>query len=302
MQFLILCIFTMNMKNNNTFRFSSVSDHYENFPVASFLIPKEFRSDIAMIYWFARTADDLADEGNLSEQERINFLTEFENEFQKSLNGDSIDKKFVALSNVINRRKLSPEYFFNLISAFKQDVVKKRYSNSVELIDYCRRSANPIGRLILELFNYRDEKLFLLSDKICTALQLINFWQDTSLDIEKGRIYYPQEDRIRFNVSENQFEKREFNNNFKCLVKEKIKESEALINEGSQLIKYLKGRLKFEIAWTFTGGKSIINKIKQIDYNVLNKRVVIKKIELPLIIFKSMKYVNHNSKRNIEKK
>ena len=161
------------------------------FPVVSILVPKNLRKHVAIIYWFARTADDFADEGNMSEDERIEKLNDFENSLNDLLNGKFKSPFEQALHQTIKQKNLTPQLFFDLLKAFKQDVVKKRYNDFDEVLDYCNCSANPIGRLILELFDIRNEEAFNYSDKICTALQLTNFYQDIEIDYEKGRIYFP---------------------------------------------------------------------------------------------------------------
>lgn len=253
--------------------------HYENFPVISFLIPKESQKHIAVIYWFARTADDIADEGNHSQEERLIQLNEFENNFRDALNGNTRNDFESALVHTIKEKNLSQSYFFNLLKAFKQDVVKKRYENFNEVLDYCNHSANPVGRIILELYDIRKEECFRLSDKICTALQLTNFYQDLQVDYQKGRIYLPQNEMNKFGVSEKSFELKENNLNLQQLLRYNIDRTEVLFREGRRLLKHLKGRLKLEIAWTILGGEKILKKIRKINYNTINIRPELKKSE-----------------------
>jgi squalene synthase HpnC len=212
---LTLLIFLCRMKNNNqdiTFAYKSALEfakkHYENFPVVSILVPKNLKKHIAIIYWFARTADDFADEGNMSEDERIEKLNDFENSFNDLLNGKFKSPFEQVLHQTIKQKNLTPQLFFDLLKAFKQDVVKKRYNDFAELLYYCKHSANPIGRLILELFDIRNKEAFDYSDKICTALQLTNFYQDIEIDYEKGRIYFAQDEMKQFEVTENICAKR----------------------------------------------------------------------------------------------
>jgi len=179
--------------------------HYENFPVVSVLIPSQLRKHIAIIYWFARTADDLADEGNLSDVERIEKLDTFESDFISSLTNEATTDFVAALKQTIISNNLSRENFLKLLKAFKQDVTKKRYNNFEEVLDYCSNSANPVGRILLELFDIRNDKAFFYSDKICTALQITNFIQDTKIDYQKGRIYYPLDEMQHFQVDEKVF-------------------------------------------------------------------------------------------------
>lgn len=259
-------------------------NHYENFPVASFLIKKELRKHVAIIYWFARTADDIADEGNADVEERLNQLNLLENRFLKSFSENFVDEFDEALFKTITERQLSKEHFLNLLKAFRQDLVKKRYENFDALMQYCSLSANPVGRLILELHNIRDTNAFLLSDKICTALQLTNFYQDTMIDYEKNRIYYPLDEMNQFNVTEKVFELKDFNVNLQALVKLNVDRAINLFNEGAALSNYLSGRLKYEIKWTIAGGKEILNKIRKNNYNIFIRPKISKKDFLILLI------------------
>lgn len=265
-----------------------VKDHYENFPVASFLIPKYYRKDIAIVYWFARTADDLADEGNTDPKKRLDELNKFECEFEKCLYGGSENFYFNQLSETIAAKKLSKKNFFDLISAFKQDVVKNEYSSFDEILDYCKRSANPVGRILLELFNINAEEAIIRSDRICTALQLTNFYQDTVIDIEKGRNYYPQDEMKMFRVTQKMFGLKENNHNIKALVKHNVERAQLLFDEGKNLLKYLNGRFKVEIKWTISGGEKILEKIRKNDYDVFAKRPKLDKIDFISLLIKSM--------------
>ena len=171
------------------------SNHYENFPVGSVLLPRDLRAPIAVIYRFARTADDIADEGNATACERLDRL----NDYQEGLNRIEIGKPaqeplFAAVAEVIAEYQLPIQLFRDLIDAFSQDVVKTRYADFNELMHYCRRSADPIGRLLLHLFKLATPTNLAWSDAICSSLQQINFWQDVAIDWEKRRIYLPRED------------------------------------------------------------------------------------------------------------
>jgi squalene synthase HpnC len=263
-------------------------DHYENFPVASFLFPKNLRKDVAIIYWFARTADDLADEGNVIPEKRLEELNNLENEFLKSLKSESDNYYFNQPAKTISDKKLSTGHFFDLLSAFKQDVIKKEYENFDEVLDYCKRSANPIGRILLELFNINDGEALVCSDKICTALQLTNFYQDTSIDIEKDRNYYPQNEMKMFNVTKKMFELKENNPNIKALVKHNVERAQSLFDEGKNLLKYLEGKFKIEIKWTIAGGEKILEKIRKNDYDVFTKRPKLNRMDFISLLIKSI--------------
>jgi len=267
---------------------SFAKTHYENFPVISFLIPKELRKHIAVIYRFARTADDFADEGNFSGEERLKQLDEFENNFTGALNENPKNDFESALVNTIKEKNLSSSLFYDLLKAFKQDAIKKQYENFNDVLDYCKNSADPVGRLILELFNIRKEECFLLSDKICTALQLTNFYQDLQVDFQKGRIYLPMDEMHKFSVSEKSFELRENSLNFQQLLRHNISRTEKMFDEGKGLLKYLSGRLKLEIKWTILGGEAILNKIKKDNYNTINVRPELNKTEYFYLAVKSI--------------
>lgn len=267
---------------------SLAKTHYENFPVASFLLPKSKRSDIALIYWFARTADDFADEGQFSASERISALNSIEKYFLDSLNGIYVNNEFKGLSDVVVRNNLNPVDFINLISAFRQDVIKKRYENFDEILDYCKRSANPVGRIVLDIFNIRNADAYNYSDKICTALQLTNFYQDIEIDYNKGRIYFPLDEMKHFNVDENMFEMKENNPNFSALLKYSIDRTRVLFSEGKNLFPFLKGRLKTEIKWTVAGGEKILSKIEKNNYQIFGNRPKLNKTDIITILLKSI--------------
>jgi squalene synthase HpnC len=277
----------MNSENAYKKALIFAKDHYENFPVVSFLIRKELRKDVAIIYWFARTADDLADEGNHSEKERLENLEIFENRLTRLLN-DNFESEFdLALAESIKTRNLNPAHFYNLLKAFKQDVVKKRYAAFSEVKDYCKNSANPVGRLILELHDIRNEEAFSYSDDICTALQLTNFYQDTAIDFGKGRIYYPLEEMEKFKVVEKMFRLNENNSNLRELVKFSTSRTKELFNRGKNLLHYLDGCLKMEIKWTILGGEKILGKIEENNFDVIQQRPIITKIDFIWLIIKS---------------
>ncbi|MCC6548616.1 MAG: squalene synthase HpnC [Ignavibacteriaceae bacterium] len=263
------------------------SAHYENFPVASVLLPEVVRKHIAVIYWFARSADDLADEGEKTPTERQEELDHFLEKYKAALKGEAEDYKWRALVHTITSRNLTKGYFEDLVSAFRQDTVKTRYNNFEELIDYCRRSANPVGRLLLELFDIRNEEANLYSDKICTALQLINFYQDVSVDLQKGRIYLPLNVLRKYHLSENNFVLDEQKGFFGQMMEDLAGESERMILEGRGLLPFLPFRLRLEIAATINGGLEIIKKIRNIRYQVSTIRPVLKKSDYLSIGIKS---------------
>lgn len=263
-------------------------NHYENFPVISLMVPKNKRKYLAVIYQFARTADDFADEGDETSETRLKNLDNWLNNFNACLEGNYESNFWMAVHNTINSNIIQPENFRNLISAFKQDVQKARYSSFDELIDYSKRSADPVGRLVLELHSIHDEKLNEFSDMICSALQLTNFWQDVAVDLKKDRIYIPQEDLEKFNVSEEDLFNHNFTDNFRELMKFQIERTRKMFDEGKKLIDYLPGKLKFQIKWTILGGEKILSQIEKIDYNVLATRPKLSKYNYLFLFVKAL--------------
>jgi squalene synthase HpnC len=262
-------------------------NHYENFPVVSLLIPNVLRKHIAIIYWFSRTADDFADEGNSSEGDRLDQLNEFENSLNDLLKGKFKSPFEEALYQTIEETNLTVQPFYDLLAAFKQDIVKKRYNNFSEVLDYCKQSANPIGRLLLELFDIRSDEAFKFSDKICTALQMTNFYQDIEIDYRKGRIYFPEDEMNQFEVTENMFALKENSVNLKKLLKYNIDRTQTMFDQGRNLLKYLNGRLNFEIKWTILGGEAILQKIRKNNYKIFNARPHLTKSDLGALFIRS---------------
>lgn len=246
--------------------------HYENFPVASVLLPRKVRRHIYPIYAFARHADDLADEA----ADKTALLA------WKSLLHQSPQERiahpvFLALSDTVQKFNLPIALFDNLISAFLQDMEKNRYQSLAEVLEYCRNSANPVGRIILLLHGYRDERLFQYSDHICTALQLANFWQDVSIDLQKDRIYIPQDILQQYGLNEYALFKKPYDDKIKGALKSLTQVTRGLFLQGIPLLGHLRGRLKWELKFTILGGLAILKKIEEIDYNVLQTRPVLRK-------------------------
>lgn len=250
--------------------------HYENFPVGSMLVPKPLRKHVYSIYAFARTADDFADEGydanELSEADRLAALEDWQQKLERCFAGDAGHPVFIALAATVKELNLPIQLFSDLLSAFKQDVVKRRYANFDEVLDYCTRSANPVGRLILLLFGYHDERLHQLSDYICTALQLANFWQDVSVDIAKDRIYLPQDDMAKFGVTTEDLCEARFSSQFAELLKFQVERTWDLFHRGRELPELVSGRLKYELRLTWFGGTNILSQIESLGYDTLNRR------------------------------
>lgn len=259
--------------------------HYENFPVASWLIPKAKRKHIFSVYAFARIADDIADEGNEAKDRKIEHLRIYRDDFLTKSNSDNYPH-FPALWDTLNRFEIPKALFTNLIDAFIQDNEKSTYKNFEELIGYCQKSANPVGRIILHLFDYKNEKMFQLSDNICTALQLANFWQDLSLDLKKGRCYLPQDDLRKFKVSIDELKSQKFNGEVRELIKFQIDRTLKLFRDGEELLNHLQGLLKLEVKLTILSGKRILKKIERMNYNTLTDRPKISLFDKLSLLFR----------------
>lgn len=261
--------------------------HYENFPVASILLPRKLRPHVDAIYAFSRVADDFSDEPEFDGR-RLELLTQWESFLSQAHPTHPI---FVALKDAQAWHDLPLGLFLDLIRAFKQDVVKNRYENFSELLDYCRCSANPVGRLVLHIFGKDSDENLLASDKICTALQLANFWQDVAVDLEKDRVYLPREDLVRFDVSEDDLFAGRVSDGFAALMKFEIGRTRQFFVEGARLGENLKGRLGIEIRLTWLAGMRILQKIEAVGCDVYNRRPVLKKSDclrlLPQAFFKT---------------
>ncbi len=276
--------------------------HYENFPVISVFLPVDLRNHVAIIYWFARTADDIADEGQNEPSERISALASMEEKLVKVVENGSAEPLWAALRETIKAYQLPVSLFTDLISAFKQDIVKKRFASHGEILDYCRRSANPIGRLLLHLFRVEEQEAYLLSDKICSALQLVNFYQDVSRDIRIDRIYIPADMLEKYKISESDYLKGEPGADFAALMEELTPEAEAMLREGLQILKYLPFRLRIEIGFTVAGGLEIIKKIRNIRYQVYRIRPKLSKFDYLRLFISSVRYGFFRSTSNIKRK
>ncbi|MBS1158763.1 MAG: Squalene/phytoene synthase [Proteobacteria bacterium] len=248
-------------------------DHYENFPVASLLIPAKLRRPIEIIYRFARSADDIADEGDALATERLAALAAYQAELDNIAVGRPPQSPlFRDLAGVIDQYALPVQLFRDLLDAFAQDVVKKRYADYPELLDYCRRSANPVGRLMLHLFGRTAPAQLEQSDCICSALQLINFWQDVAIDWQKDRVYIPQTDLPRFRVGEADIAAGRWSANWAALMYFQIDRASALMRRGSPLVHALPGRLGWEIRLTMQGGLRILERLRRVQGDVFHRR------------------------------
>ena len=271
-------------------------DHYDNFPVASVLLPAPLREPVAAIYGFARSADDFADEGDLPPDQRRELLAGYQAELDAIEQGRPTQHPvFLRLRPVIARYDLPLQLFRDLLDAFMQDVGKDRYRDFPELMDYCRRSADPVGRLLLHLFGHATAENLTRSDAICSALQLINHWQDVGIDAGKGangRIYLPQDDMARFGVSDGDVLRRSVgkpaSTDFRQLLAFQVNRARALMLSGAPLGWDLPGRIGLEIRAIVAGGLRILDKIEAVDYDVFNRRPRLQAPDWPLILWQSL--------------
>ena len=246
--------------------------HYENFPVGSLLIPKVKRQHVYSIYAFARTADDFADEGEYEPAIRLRQLNEWQTQLDECYAGRATHPIFIALAHTVKELQIEKSLLSDLLSAFKQDVAKRRYANFSEVLDYCTRSAHPVGRLILRLFDYRQPKLDELSDAICTALQLTNFWQDLAVDILKDRIYLPEDEMAAANLTINDLRSRDASPALRQLIKFQVARTRELFERGKPLPDLVKGRLAVELRLTWYSGLRILELIEQQQFDTLARR------------------------------
>jgi phytoene synthase len=263
--------------------------HYENFPVASLLVPREKREALGAIYAFARYADDLADEPGV--EGRLARLADWRERLGQCYVGEHLygapeggpqapsptepqigHAVFIALRDTVNRFQLIQEHFENLLRAFEQDVVENRRADFSSVLAYCRCSANPVGRLVLELFGHRDPELFALSDHICTALQLTNFWQDVAVDMERDRIYLPLEDLQRFNYSLDDLQAGRVDERWRQLMAFEISRTREFFENGKSLAERVVPELRRQLRLTWLGGMTILAKIEAVGYDVFRRR------------------------------
>jgi squalene synthase HpnC len=272
--------------------------HYENFPVASFLLPRGMRPHVAALYAFARAADDFADEGDRSVDERYRLLDGWRERLLEAVAGatstiqrppqkgepDHTREIFMALGVTIRRLQLPPALLEDLLSAFRQDVTVSRYATWPALFDYCRRSANPVGRLVLRIGGYADRDLDTCSDAICTALQLTNFWQDVKSDWARGRIYLPREEMQAHGAEESALVAHTLTSDWRHAIASAVSRTRGLFRDGLPLCDRLRGRLRYEIRMTWLGGTRILDRIEAVNYDVLTHRPTIGPTDIPWLV------------------
>ncbi|KQQ32410.1 squalene synthase HpnC [Duganella sp. Leaf126] len=248
-------------------------EHYENFPVASILLPKKLRPAVEAIYAFARSADDLADEGDATPAQRLADLAGYEAALDRIAAGATDHSPlFERLAVVVRAYQLPLEPMYALLSAFKQDVTVHRYASYGALLDYCARSANPVGHLMLHLYGAATEDNLRDSDAICSALQLINFLQDVAIDLHKERIYLPLEDLNRYAILPGALDAPDSRARWRAMMKFQVARARALMLSGAPLALRMKGRIGFELRMVVQGGLKILDEIERVQYDVFRHR------------------------------
>jgi squalene synthase HpnC len=258
--------------------------HYENFPVASLLMPRELRDPVKIIYRFARSADDFADEGADPPDVRLAKLDGYRRELRSPS-----QPLFHDIQKIVREHELPLQLFVDLLDAFSQDVIKKRYASFAEVLDYCRRSANPVGRLLLHLFKRTTDSDLRRSDSICSALQLVNFWQDVEVDWRKDRrVYLPQDEMARYGVTEAHLAEHKCDDAWRALLAFQVERARKMLLDGDPLGRSLPGRVGVEIRATVRGGLRILEKIEAVGYDVFGKRPVLTPFDWPGLLFKAL--------------
>lgn len=268
-------------------------EHYENFPVASWLCPPALRPPIAAIYAFARTADDLADEGDMAPDARLAALGEFRADLIAAQRDGAVSSRwpqvFGPLLATTRMHRLPTELLTDLLDAFEQDVVKHRYADRPELTDYCRRSANPVGRLLLHLYRIDDPVSLAQSDAICTALQLANFWQDLSVDTTRGRIYLPATDCARYRIDADGLLARRDTPQVRRLVADMVAWARQLMHSGAPLVHRIPGRAGWELRLVVQGGLRILDKIEAMQFATLQRRPTLRWYDFMIMVWRAVR-------------
>jgi len=264
-------------------------NHYENFPVASVLLPARLRRPVELIYAFARQADDFADEGDWSESVRLANLAGFVQQIDLIESGATPSAPlFVDLADLIREFDLPIDLFRDLLSAFSQDVVKTRYADFGEVMDYCRRSANPVGRLLLHLYRATEPRSLAWSDNICSSLQLINFWQDVEIDYGKNRIYLPADEMAQYAVTESQIASRDAGGNWRELMLFQIDRTRRMLLAGAPLGRALPGRIGLELRMIVMGANRILEKLQASGGDVFRDRPVLSSFDWVRMFYRSV--------------
>jgi len=264
-------------------------NHYENFPVGSRFIPSRYREAVHLVYAFARVADDIADEGSFSSEERIERLNAWESLLLRSVNGDAADEFFTELAAVIERFRIPIRLFSDLIVAFRQDVENPAYETFDEILGYCRNSANPIGRIMLAIFSSANEATEQLSDQICTALQLTNFLQDISVDTGRNRLYIAAEELRKFGIDRTDFSHQGKQDAFTLLMKFQVERIRHMFADGQPLTTLVHKDLKYELKLILNGGLRILEKIEQIGYDTRKIRPALTTVDAVRIALRALR-------------
>ena len=259
-------------------------EHYENFPVASRLVPPAMRRHVAAVYAFARGADDIADEPGRTTEERLRLLSEWSNHLRRPPR----TPVFVALADTRSRFDLPIELFDDLLSAFAQDVTKTRYADWEEVLDYCRRSANPVGRLVLRLARVRDPQADAWSDAVCTALQLTNFWQDLAVDWSRGRLYVPESEWRAAGATTDALDHGLITAEWRHALSQCAAVTRALFEQGRPVCDVLRGRLRYELRATWLGGTRVLDRVQQVQFDVFNRRPTLRAADAIVIAWKAL--------------
>ncbi len=274
-------------------------EHYENFPVASRLLPAGMRPHIAAIYAFARIADDFADEPGLDCDDRLRRLDEWRMCLQdRNIPASELTSVpdtlrvpvFRALHHTIAACRLPRQLFEDLLDAFRQDVTTNRYETWAEVLDYCRRSANPVGRLVLRVAGRDDPALDRASDDVCTALQLTNFWQDLDRDWRRGRLYVALDDRLRHGAREEDLAARRMTPEWRATLAELVQRTRELFVRGRPVCDAVRGRLRWELRLTWLGGMQILEKLQRIGYDVFDRRPAIGRAEAATLLWRAVRW------------
>jgi len=275
-------------------------EHYENFPVASLLLPRRLRAPVSHIYHFARCADDIADEGEDAPAVRLNKLAAYRRALLAMRDGradlpsdDPLLDVFTPLAHTVHAHQLPLQPFLDLLSAFEQDVTTHRYPDDAALLDYCSRSANPVGRLMLHLYGIDRPRDLRQADALCTGLQLTNFWQDVAIDWRKSRVYLPQDKLARHGVDETHIAQGRCDPAWQALMREQAAQARELLHQGLPLARRLQGRIGLELRMVALGGLRILERLEPVHYDVFKYRPTLQKRDWLLLSWRTLRDVLH---------
>jgi squalene synthase HpnC len=271
-------------------------EHYENFPVVSLFVPKRLRPHVAAVYAFARGADDLADEGADRLEQRLSALADWRFSLERCIAGEGEGEVFRALGHTIRSYTIPPRFFHALIDAFEQDVVTQEYETFEQVLDYCRRSANPVGAIMLALFGCLDERSLPPSDALCTGLQLANFWQDVSVDARKPRCYIPREDLERFGLCFQDLADGSASSTMRELIRFEVQRTREYFVTATFLLPLVPWRLRMNLRAIRAGGMQILTSIEAINFDVTRRRPVLTKRQAISILFSSILPLERNGR------